>query len=75
MLTITVGSPAMQDVSWGGPKSLPVTREDRFPGGGVTETAATSRVPVSLPQDAASRFTLVSVRLLGVIEITRARER
>ena len=74
MLTITVGSPAMRDVSRGGSTPPPVQREDRSPGG-VPATAARGRRPFSPSESAAKCFSLVSVRLLGVLEITRTRER
>jgi len=70
MLTITVGSIAAQDTSWGGPHVLPVPtarsrRAAQARHGAAREGA---RAPAS------GAVSLVSLRLLGLVEITRTRE-
>ena len=68
MLTITLGSAALQDPSWGGPGTLAVPRG---PDGRVRNTRHRSvREGGSTQRDAVS---VLSLRLLGLVEITQTK--
>jgi len=70
VLTISVGSLDMQDPSWGGPNTLPVAVAR-------TQRPWPQRVPVHAQrEDGPSRgdeVSRVSLRILGLVEITRTR--
>ena len=68
MLTITLGGIALQDPSWGGPRTLPVPSG---PDGRVRNSRHRSvREGGSAQRDAVS---VLSLRLLGLIEITQTK--
>jgi len=69
MLTITVGNELMQDVSWGGPRSLPVAGTERSRAGARWEAAVRENA-LRMAECPVSR---VSLRLFGLIEITQTR--
>jgi hypothetical protein len=68
MVTITLGSVALQDPSWGGPGVLPVPRGavGRIHGARYHSVREGDRAPGEV-------VSVLSLRLLGLVEITQTK--